>query len=201
MPDLSPESAPPVHARRAPIVLIAISAVIALASALTVMTVLRGGGGASATGPSPGQRFAVGSIVPTSFGALSVDDVERLSGLGARQLAGATHGIQNYVPPDKAQVQLVVSITNLRQEVARYSPGDFSLAAQGAKPTPPTGSTIRPGTLQPNASIEAVMSFVAPRNGRRVELLYRDPYGGRVFHIDLGRVDKAPKAVLGQHVH
>jgi len=201
MRDLPPETAQPAHARRPQIALIAIAAVIALVSTITVVTVVRGGGSASAAQPPAGQRFAVGSIVPTSFGALSVDDVERLGGLGAKQLAGATHGIQNYVPPDKAQVQLVVSITNLQQKVARYSPGDFSLAGAGAKPSAPTGSTIQPGTLQPNASIEAVMTFVAPRNGKRVELLYRDPYGGRVFHIDLGRVDKAPKAVLGQHVH
>src|SRR4051812_38615320 len=152
---------------------------------------------------------AVGQDVPVSFGVVAVQSVTKSAGPTAKALAGVTHGIQSLVAPNRIQVQATVTVTNLRETVQRYNPAQFSLYATrgrrpGAadKPIPVARASVPPGTLQPAASIDAILTFVAPRNGSKLWIAFRDT-GGRAHSpalVDLGRTDRTPAGAL-QHYH
>jgi hypothetical protein len=132
----------------------------------------------------------VGESVPTSFGIVAVEHAEIDNGLSADALGGQAHGVQGLVTDDKASVQTLVTITNQSGAVVPYSPGQFRLRA-GATSLPATEAMLQPGSLQPQANIDARMNFVVPRAGERLQLEFRDR-DGRSILIDLGLADKAP---------
>src|SRR6478672_8036885 len=152
--------------------------------------------------------YAVGDAVPTSFGAIAVEHLERLKGLTAKDLAGVTHGIQDLLGPDKIQVQTSVTLTNLSAGVQPYSPAEFALVeTKGAKPPPagkrgrpPFSASVHDGTLQPDASISARITFTSRRNGDHLWMRYTDPGRSRPVVIDLGRVAKLRSNVLQQQL-
>jgi hypothetical protein len=152
---------------------------------------------------------AIGQDVPTSFGVVAVESMTKSAGPTAKALAGITHGIQSLVPPDKVQVLTTVTITNTTRSVIPYTPAQFLLyATRGAKPGPEdrpirlTRASVPPGTLQPSASIDATLAFVAPRNGSRLWVAFRDRGSSRSVLIDLGRTDRTPAGALDQyHAH
>ncbi len=148
------------------------------------------------TGP-----FGVGQSVPTSFGVVAVEHAEKVPGLTPKELAGMTHGIQGMVSPDKVRVQAGVTWTNMRHQTVDYSPGQFRLITSKSKePISVSSSSIRPGTLQPSASVDAVLNFVAPRDGSQLWLEFRDRGNAQPIRIDLGRTDRTPAdAFEGSH--
>src|SRR3954451_18474568 len=158
--------------------------------------------------PAKAKPYAVGEAVPTSFGAIAVEHLERLKGLTARKLAGVTHGIQSLIGPDKIQVQSTVTLTNLSTKVQAYSPAEFALVeTKGRKPPaatrngrPPFSASVHDGTLQPDASISARITFTSARNGDHLWMRYADPGGGRPALIDLGRVAKLRPTALRQQL-
>src|SRR4051794_11047145 len=178
--------------RRAPIAeLGALMIVLVAAGALIASGVLRADRRAPA-GSTPHGTFAISDDVPTSFGAVAVESVKRIDGLTHRQLSGVSHGIQSLVPRGRVQVEVNATLTNLSRGVHGYAPEQFRLVeARGARPAPGalrramTGTSIHRGTLQPSAAIDARLTFVVPRNGRRLFLEYRDPSGGPAIAIDL----------------
>ena len=99
--------------------------------------------------------FGVSQDIPTSFGAVAIDNVEKVNGLTAKALSGVTHGISNYVPPNKTQVQASVTLTNLLNDRSQaYSPTQFRLLiGKKRKPAKDVRASFRPGRLQPGASI------------------------------------------------
>jgi len=137
--------------------------------------VLRGDGHASApVQREPKAGFAVGDSVYTSFGAVAVEAVQKHHGLSAKDLSGMTHGIKNYVGPDKVQVQAFATMTNLTGKPVHYDPRWFSLAVgrKDARPQGLFGASVKAGTLP------------------------------TPFSIDLGRVTKTPQGALAnEHVH
>jgi hypothetical protein len=142
----------------------------------------------------------VGRDVPTSFGVVAAESVSTLGGLGARPLAGVTHGIQSLVGPQEMQVQVLVALTNELSRPVAYSPHRFALRVGGsANLRRPRASTLLPGTLQPEASIEGRLVFVAPRSRGRLVLRFSD--SNRSIPIDLGRarVGAAPSAYPTHH--
>jgi hypothetical protein len=150
---------------------------------------------------------AVGEDVRTSFGVIAVESVTRSAGPTAKALAGATHGIQSLVPPDKVQVMTTVTLTNLRTTALAYSPAQFRLyATRGRRPAPgdrPIAvmrSSVGPGRLQPNASIDATLAYIAPRNGSKLWASFSDPGARAPILIDLGRTDRTPPRALA-HAH
>lgn len=167
------------------------------------------GGSDDSAGPTAAQKttpkngFAVGDSVFTSFGAVAIETVEKNKGLGQRALAGVTHGIKNLVPPDKAQVQLFATMTNLTGKTVEYSPTQWSLliGSKTAKPLPLTQASIKPGVLQPNAAIDARLSFIVPRKGQKLWARFKDPARDKPFLIDLGRVSKTGKGALLNTLH
>jgi hypothetical protein len=177
--------------------------VVAAIGALLASDMLRTGGDQAAlprdAAVAVRSPAAVGQDVPTTFGVVAVQSATKSAGPTARALAGVTHGIQSLVPPDKLQVNASVTITNLRPAVLRFTLAQFQLyATRRGRPGPQdrpiriARGSVAPGTLQPDASIEATLTFVAPRNGSRLWMSFRDPGAATPILIDLGRTDRTP---------
>jgi uncharacterized protein DUF4352 len=176
--------------------LILLALVLAVASTGAVLAARSVGGSESEHGhaPVPNGPLTAAQGIPTSFGAVAVEYAVRLTGLTSKDLAGMTHGIQNYVPPESAQVQVAVTLANQLERTQAYSPGQFRLIA-GTKERPsadakrltPTGATFKPGTLQPDAAIEGTVSFVVPSKRAHLWVEFRDPGRKRPLLVELGR--------------
>ena len=150
----------------------------------------------------PAGAYVVAQNIPTSFGRVAVEHVLNLNGLTAKDTAGMSHGIQNFVAADKVQVQVAVIWTNASRRAVPYSPEQFRLHASHSKQAiEVVAANIRPGTLQPGTSVEGILSFVAPRDQSQLWLDFRDPGAADPFNIALGNTDQAPKDALDGFHH
>jgi hypothetical protein len=137
--------------------------------------------------------FGTAQDIPTSFGVVAVEHAEKINGTTAKQLGGSTHGISGRVAPNKVQVQASVTLTNLLEEPVAYDPRQFRLlVGKERKPVKTVKSNLRPGTLQPDASIDGRLSFVAPRTGSKLWVEFTDPGRDEPILIDLGRTGRTP---------
>jgi hypothetical protein len=201
-PALSSRPAP----SRAPAVafVTAVGALALIGVALALMFVVRGPG-AAGPGKLPDGPFELAQDIPASFGVVAIEHVDKLAGLTARQLAGATHGIQNLVPPDKQQIQAQGAITNLTERPVAYSPQQFFLVTRkngrDSKPIPLSSASVKPGTLQPDASIDVRLSFVAPRDGSQVFIGFNDPGRSKPILIDAGKTSRTPEGAFNGYFH
>lgn len=170
--------------------------VLALALAgggLSGIVLLGAGGETSAPAPTPAV-FGVGDDVPTSFGIVGARFVRTL-----RAPAGQMHGAHG-IPAGSVGVHVSVALTNLSERLVPYAPAQFGLRVAGRDTLViPTSSTLRRGTLQPNAGLEGQLSFLAPA-GRRLWLEFREP-GGAPRRIDLGRTRAAGAPARDEHPH
>ncbi|MEA2289213.1 MAG: hypothetical protein QOD55_1210 [Solirubrobacteraceae bacterium] len=180
-------------ANRLPLVALVLSvAVLAIGGIVASVSVISAGASEPAVPVLKGP-FGVSQDIPTSFGALAIDNVEKVDGLTAKSLSGVTHGISGYVPPNKTQVQASVTMTNLLNETVDYSPTQFRLlVGKKRKPVDEVRASFRPGTLQPDASISGQLKFVAPRNGSKLWIQFTDPKRGKPVLIDLGKTGTTP---------
>ena len=136
--------------------------------------------------------FGISQDIPTSFGAVAVDNVEKLGGIKPKDLSGMTH-FPSYVKPNQVQVQTSISITNLLGEPISYAPTQFRLlVGKKRRPVDDLRASFRPGTLQPDASISGQIKFVAPRNGSKLWLQFTDPGRRKPILIDLGKTGRTP---------
>lgn len=149
------------------------------------------------------ELYGINQPIPTSFGTIIVSAADDLIGLTSEDLAGVTHGIQNLVLADKAQIQLTVALINRTGKLVKYSPDQFRLMhPEDTNLIELSGSTIREGVLNPRSSIEATLSFVVPRDGAAYTLLFRDPGNTQIVKINLGEVDVVSAETLLQlHGH
>lgn len=116
---------------------------------------------------------AVGEEVPTSFGALSVIGVERLS--------AHAHGPVRALPPGTFQLQLTVALRNVLPRAVDPAPDSLRVAGLA-----PVRSTL-PRTLRPGASATGRVSFFVPTRSDGLGLTYPDPESGEPLAVDLGR--------------
>ena len=193
----------PAVASRAPLIALVLSVVALAAGGVGISIGLIDRGAAQPTVPALKGPFGVSQDIPTSFGAVAIDNVEKVNGLTAKALAGVTHGISNYVPPNKVQVQASVTLTNLLSQTVDYSPTQFRLLiGRKRKPVKEVRASFKPGTLQPDASISGQLKFIAPRTGSQLWIEFTDPKGSRPMLIDLGKTGKTPdNAFDGFHKH
>lgn len=139
-------------------------------------------GGANHSGP-----FGLAQDVRTSFGVITIESVDKSTGLTSQQLAGVNHGIQNLVSPDQVQLEVLVSITNELDVPAAYSPDQFVLIADNSDtPIQVTSSTFHNGTLQAHAQLEGKVSFTVSLGARKLLLRYTDPAQPQPILFDLG---------------
>ena len=175
-----------------------------LFSALLVLVALAAFGAYMAAGVFTGKQdsstYAMAQDVPTSFGVVAVEYVQKTPGLTAKQLGGMTHGIGSNIPPDKVQIQANVVLTNITNHTVDYAPEQFSMiSGDGGKKIPLTSATLQGGTLQPDASISGMVSFVAPRDGSNQAIDFNDK--DKDIVIDLGRTDKTPENAFDGYNH
>jgi len=152
-------------------------------------------------GGTSGGTARVGEPLRTSFGSITVERSTRGEGLGARDLAGMTHGIQNFVPEDHVLQQVQLVIANGGDEAVHYSPDQFTvvLRNKGKQRIRVLSSNVKAGSLQPRASIELNLGFIVPRNGAGVSLAFADPVTRKQLLVDLGQVDRAPPGASHNH--
>ena len=147
------------------LVIWAVAALTALGGYVAVGVVDR------ATSTPPPAR--VGEAVPTSFGALSVLGVERLTAHG--------HGPANVLPPGTFQLQLTVTLSNALPRLVHTAADSVRVAGVA-----PARSTL-PRALRPGASVTGRVSFLVPARSDELRLTYPDPDGGQPLTVDLGR--------------
>jgi len=148
------------------------------------------------------EASAVGHPVETSFGIVTVEALETLPGLTSQELGGVTHGIQNLVLSDSAQIEVSVAIVNGPDGMVAIDPAQFRLRVAGTtEPVLPTGASIHPLRLKPDARVEATLTFVVPRTGNAIAVDYVDPASGQPLTVAEGTVDQAPADAAGEHAH
>jgi len=184
--------------RRPLFALLGVVGALALAGVFLAAGTLSRGGLASLLQP---VHYHVAQDIPTSFGIVAVEHAEILNGLTAKDLAGVTHGIQNLVLDDQVQVQAAVTMTNLTKRVVAYSPSQFRLIAGDAPPVDAVTANMQSGRLQPDANIDATLSFVVSRNGAQLWVEFRDPGRSTPILIDLGTLDQSPQGGQDEHQH
>jgi hypothetical protein len=178
---------------RAPLIALVLSVVALAAAGIGIAVGLVQRGEATPAVLVLKGPFGVSQDIPTSFGAVAIDNVEKVNGLTSKSLSGVTHGISNYVPPNKVQVQASVTLTNLLGETTDYSPTQFRLlVGEQRKPVKEVRASFRPGTLQPDASISGQLKFVAPRNGSKLWIEFDDPKLAKPIVVDLGKTGTTP---------
>jgi hypothetical protein len=187
-------------ARSRPVPLIAYTAIVAVL-AVTGGALAIGAFTAAGSDAGHAAHLAIGEPIATSYGAVTFEHVTVLGGLTSQDLGGVTHGIQNLVLSDQAQVEVSVLVVNRGDQGVRVNPGAFTLLVEGSPdPVELSGSTIRPLTLQPGASVEATLTYVVPQGGARISVAYADP-DGEQFLVPAGTLDQAPAVPDGGHTH
>jgi hypothetical protein len=189
---------------RLPLIALVLSVVALAAGGLKISIGLIERGAPQPQVPQLKGPFGTSQDIPTSFGAVAIDNVEKVNGLTAKALSGVTHGISNYVPPNKVQVQASVTLTNLLNDRSQaYSPTQFRLlVGKNRKPVKDVRASFRPGRLQPGASISGQVKFIAPRNGSKLWIEFTDPKRAKPMLIDLGKTGRTPdNAFDGFHKH
>jgi hypothetical protein len=146
------------------------------------------------------HRHGAAGFVRSSFGSLRVSDVRTLPGLTSKSLGGVTH-FPSYVPPTSMQVQVSVVLTNTLARPVEYTPEQFRLWAGPRRSARAAGASTPATTLQPRASLEVRLDFVAPRGGPRLWLEFSDPAQTRATLIDLGRARERTVKKVDAHVH
>ncbi|MDB5081984.1 MAG: hypothetical protein JWP00_3908 [Chloroflexi bacterium] len=178
-------------------------ALLAVAGAVLAASVLSPASQGPGTGTAA-RSFGVAEIIPTSFGKVSVTHAQVVNGVSAQDLAGANHGVQNYVPADHAQVQVFIHISNQLNQPVNYSPANFEMVVlkeQNPRPLLVSGASIKPGLLTGGANLDASLSFVTPRNGANLWVKYIDPVNGQISFVDLGKVDTQLETDTGDDHH
>ncbi len=91
----------------------------------------------------------IGEPIKTSFGSITIARVEALGGLTSQELGGMTHGIQNVVLSDGAQVEVSILLANRSDRTVPVTPSQFYLTVEGAaEPAGPSVSSIKPLALK-----------------------------------------------------
>lgn len=189
------------HSRRPVAALLVLALALTVLGAFVALGVVRGGAASQQVALSNGP-FGISQDIPTSFGALGVESVQKINALTAKQLSSSTHGIAHLIRPGQERVQTSVTFTNLLDKPIAYSPDQFRLIMGGkGKPLAAFSSSIRPGTLQPSASIDAIVSFVVPANGKKLQMAFYDRGRKAPVLVDLGRVGKTTPDSAFNHFH
>jgi hypothetical protein len=180
------------------VAIVALVAGLALAGTMIAILTLTAG---HEDGGLPGTS-AIGHPITTTFGTITVEGAETLGGLTSGDLGGVTHGIQNLVLSDKAQVEVTVLLANTGDAPVRVTPSQFQLIVEGTPdPVAPTGSTMRPLSLEPGASVEASLTFVVPQSGARMTVGYADPGNAAAVSVPIGILGQVPAVPDDGHAH
>jgi hypothetical protein len=188
---------------------LAVVACCLIAAVVLAVDVFRGGEpavAATADTNAATRGWQVAEDVPVSFGFIAVEHAEAQKGISPKQVAGATHGIGSWVGLDKSLVQTSVTLTNTSGRPVRYRADQFKLMAKDAngleRPIDLEYASVQQGRLEPDAAVDVVLSYIAPRDGATLTTRFADPGRDTPVTIDLGldagRISKADQKLLGQ---
>ena len=199
-------SAAPARVGRAVAMLVAVGIVGAAGAGLAVAVPLLQHPGeqaarAALVDPASGS-LTIGQHVRTGFGSVTVTEATINNGLNADELGGMSHGVSSLVGSGKAQVDVVVNLSNDSSAVLHVSATQFALVTgRGDVPTgapvPATGTTLTTGSVPTHAAVDARVSFVTATDGSRLWVLFTDPSTGQVLQVPLGRA----ATVAAEHPH
>lgn len=147
-----------------------------------------------------GVPVAEGSRADTSFGWMTVPDVEVLDGLSNADVGGMSHGVAGFVDATKAQVLVGLVLANTTDHAVAVDPSAFSLRLASGAIVQPAGGTLAESTIPAGSRLEARLAFVIPRQPTTVVLELADP-DGRLRAVDAGAVQPgvAPAPEEGGH--
>jgi Domain of unknown function (DUF4352) len=178
-----------------PLVLAGIGALCVLAVVAAMVGTVLAAGDISPARPDRVEddpaTYRAAEPVTTSFGSVTVGAASRTKGLTAQDLAGQSHGIGNLVKRKDVAVSVEVTVTNRRAVPVPFSPAAFTLALH--KDGVPVRrvrvgySSVKAAELVAGASMNARLSFVAPRDQSHVSLEFTDAEAGVRHTIDLER--------------
>jgi hypothetical protein len=128
-------------------------------------------------GTPPGTA-ALGQAVPTSFGVLSVDQVEEIA---------ASNPDRDTLAPGLKEVQVAITMTNLRTRPVRYSRHQVSLHVAGSGiGIPVSSASIVNGALRGGAAFRTVYRFDVPSAASDLWVRFDDPGTSTPVWVDLG---------------
>jgi hypothetical protein len=187
------ESLPQPHGVRRTVVagLIALAAV-AVAGGVTGVRSLTGGPVAS-TVATPAAVAAsahqgvhkVGDEIPTGFGWVAAETVQKSSGVTSQSVGGNTH-FPSFVGADKVQIQVTLNIRNSLGARHEVRADQFSVLA-GKKRYLPGGATAAAMQIQPDASVGQILSYTVPRTNQPLTMEFAETPGADPIKIGLGR--------------
>ena len=157
--------------------------------------------------PAPGStsRAALNQAFPTTFGEVSLEHIERTSGLTSEALAGVTHGISGLVPVGSEQLEINLLLHNTTGHQTFWQTKSFTLLSGpgGTRRTTPVSVGDPGGYIPSGAMVEALLTFVVPSDGNAQRLVYRDRKTGQTTQIPIGRAYRADgtSADNAQHGH
>jgi hypothetical protein len=180
--------------RRMPIAALAGGA-IAAASIGAGVLVLAGEEGATtpasaprAAAPAPAERATSGRL-QTSFGAVSVDSVVRLTG------SSRPMGVR--VREGELPIQVAVTVTNLGERAFRVPASMLALEqARSGGIDPGRRTDFRVPSLSAH---RFVLRYAVPDGVVLPELVVRDPAGGAPMRVALGRTDDLNTLNVANH--
>jgi hypothetical protein len=129
--------------------------------------------------------------IPTSFGFVMVGATSRTKGLTSQDLAGQSHGIGNLVKRKDVSISVEVTVTNRSGVPVPFSPKAFEVALhKTGKPVRRVKvgyTSVKAADLVAGASMNARLSFVAPRDDSHISLEFTDATANRRHVVDLER--------------
>jgi hypothetical protein len=130
-----------------------------------------------ARGPAA-EAATLGQAVPTSFGVVSVDQVE---------LIAASNPDRATLVPGLNEVQVALTMTNLLHRPLRYSRDQISLReGRNGQPVPVSTASIVAGKLKGGTAFRTVYRFVVPSATSELWIRFDDPGRKTPLWIDLG---------------
>jgi hypothetical protein len=177
-------------------------AVVGAAVALSLVggvVAFRAVGSSSTTQTEQVAAAALGQDIPTSFGVVAVEYVQRVTGPPAHILGGSGRRGGTIPAAGESELSLAVALTNLHDGTVDYSPAQFRLRLRRGQTLAPSSANFGPGTLQPHAGIEGRVSFVLPNGRSATAVEFRDRE--RPVVIGLRRLPQFTPAVHNRSHH
>jgi hypothetical protein len=144
---------------------------------------------------APAEAATIGKAVPTSYGVISVDQIEEIA---------ASNPDRDTLVPGLREIQVAITMTNLLNRPVAYSRRQVSLRVAGAATKIPVSSaSIVAGRLKSGTAFRTVYRFDIPSAAADLWVRYDDPGGTTPIWIDLGNrpIPVGVSSAYNVHLH
>jgi hypothetical protein len=127
---------------------------------------------------APAKAATIGTAVPTSYGVLSVDQIEEIA---------ASNPDRDTLVPGLKEIQVAVTMTNVLDRSVPYSRRQLNLRVAGSGTSIPVSSaSIYAGRLKGGTAFRSIYRFDIPSAASDLWVRYDDPGRTAPIWIDLG---------------